>query len=566
VIATNHAPAADVGFNGYKASGLAAATSNGDAIRWEQSAAGILTTKGDLLTRTGSGLARLAKGTDGLFLRANSAAADGLDYANPLAGYFPVTGAAADAQTFFDGAMTNGSTTLTSATANFVAGDVGKTIVVNNGKAAGTHLYGTIASRTNSTTVVLSTGCTNGANVSAGWFSYGTDDTVAVQAAVTAAVAAKGTALLPPTPTLITDAISVAGPCTIRGLAMQANIGSNNFQASGSVLVQAGASKNGITIVPILEQGDPVNLSDFCIQFAGILTNTGNGVEILPASTGGGKYKAGAYSCNWTNLYVTGVGSGSYGFVPRNTLDCRFDSCYVFGAGGFSVVAQHASLNWGAAAYTNCVVSMLAVTGNTSSAFLVAGTSSSLANQYLFERCAAVNLQPYVGSSFDAWGTIDSGGNGFNVTYPYALLINIISEDFEGLTNTLDQRSQIYVLRGGIMAGGGSVIASPGGDKLTTFVGSTATPTVGGDTGDSYCEITGLAVAITSVTAGLGSYGSTLWVAITDNGSPRAIAWGSSFENSGTVALPTTTVASTRLDVGFIWNSATTKWRCVAVA
>jgi hypothetical protein len=27
--------------------------------------------------------------------------------------------------------------------------------------------------------------------------------------------------------------------------------------------------------------------------------------------------------------------------------------------------------------------------------------------------------------------------------------------------------------------------------------------------------------------------------------------------------LPTTTVISTRLDVAFIWNEATSKWRCV---
>jgi hypothetical protein len=30
--------------------------------------------------------------------------------------------------------------------------------------------------------------------------------------------------------------------------------------------------------------------------------------------------------------------------------------------------------------------------------------------------------------------------------------------------------------------------------------------------------------------------------------------------------LPTTTVISTRLDVMFAWNSATSKWRCIAVA
>lgn len=59
--------------------------------------------------------------------------------------------------------------------------------------------------------------------------------------------------------------------------------------------------------------------------------------------------------------------------------------------------------------------------------------------------------------------------------------------------------------------------------------------------------------------------GDMLRIDITDNGTARAITWGAKFEAS-TVALPTTTVLSTRLDVGFVWNTVTSKWRCVAVA
>jgi hypothetical protein len=33
-----------------------------------------------------------------------------------------------------------------------------------------------------------------------------------------------------------------------------------------------------------------------------------------------------------------------------------------------------------------------------------------------------------------------------------------------------------------------------------------------------------------------------------------------------TVALPTTTVSTNRLDVGFVYNLATSDWRCVATA
>jgi hypothetical protein len=70
---------------------------------------------------------------------------------------------------------------------------------------------------------------------------------------------------------------------------------------------------------------------------------------------------------------------------------------------------------------------------------------------------------------------------------------------------------------------------------------------------------------MTTNLSGTPTDAQTLWIAITDNGTARAITWGASFEAS-TIALPTTTVISTRLDVAFIWNTATSKWRCVGVA
>ena len=98
-------------------------------------------------------------------------------------------------------------------------------------------------------------------------------------------------------------------------------------------------------------------------------------------------------------------------------------------------------------------------------------------------------------------------------------------------------------------------------------VASSATPTINTDNVDYY-SITALAAAITSFTTNLSgtpTIGQTLWISITDNGTARAITWGATFEAS-TIALPTTTVISTRLDVAFIWNEATSKWRCVGTA
>jgi hypothetical protein len=93
---------------------------------------------------------------------------------------------------------------------------------------------------------------------------------------------------------------------------------------------------------------------------------------------------------------------------------------------------------------------------------------------------------------------------------------------------------------------------------------STATPSIDGEATDIY-GLTALATNITSVTVtGTPTNGQKLWIYIVGTAA-RSITWGASFEAS-TVPLPTTTVSTNRLDVGFVYNSATFKWRCVAAS
>ena len=105
--------------------------------------------------------------------------------------------------------------------------------------------------------------------------------------------------------------------------------------------------------------------------------------------------------------------------------------------------------------------------------------------------------------------------------------------------------------------------------ELTRRVGTTtssATPTINSDNVDVY-SITAQAVDITSFTTnltGTPTHGRPLIVEITGTAA-RAITWGLSFEAS-TVALPTTTATTAMLTVGFRWNSATSKFRVIAVA
>lgn len=95
---------------------------------------------------------------------------------------------------------------------------------------------------------------------------------------------------------------------------------------------------------------------------------------------------------------------------------------------------------------------------------------------------------------------------------------------------------------------------------------SSATPTINTDNVDVF-GLTALAVNVTSFTTNLSGTptdGQRLLIYIVGTAA-RTLTWGASFESS-TVTLPTTTVTTNRLDVGFVWNAATSKWRCVAVA
>jgi hypothetical protein len=94
---------------------------------------------------------------------------------------------------------------------------------------------------------------------------------------------------------------------------------------------------------------------------------------------------------------------------------------------------------------------------------------------------------------------------------------------------------------------------------------SSATPTINTDNVDAH-SITALATDITSFTTNLSGTPTNfqkLIIRIKDDGTSRSITWGSSFEAKG-VDLPTATTKSKVLTVGFIYDTVTSKWGCVA--
>jgi hypothetical protein len=105
--------------------------------------------------------------------------------------------------------------------------------------------------------------------------------------------------------------------------------------------------------------------------------------------------------------------------------------------------------------------------------------------------------------------------------------------------------------------------------RVTPRIGTTAssaTPAIDVGLYDQF-NITALAAAITSMTSGLSGTptdGQKLLIRIKDNGTARAITWGASYVASGVATLPTTTVISKTHLVGLIYDSAASKWVCVA--
>jgi lipoprotein-anchoring transpeptidase ErfK/SrfK len=127
-------------------------------------------------------------------------------------------------------------------------------------------------------------------------------------------------------------------------------------------------------------------------------------------------------------------------------------------------------------------------------------------------------------------------------------------------TNTGDQNLSSYATKTGTETLTNKRI----NPRVTTEV-SSATPTINTDNSDMH-SITALAVAITSMTTNLSGTpvnGQKLIIRFKDNATNRAITWGASFEAKG-VDLPTTTTASKVLTVGFLYDTVTSKWGCIA--
>ena len=96
--------------------------------------------------------------------------------------------------------------------------------------------------------------------------------------------------------------------------------------------------------------------------------------------------------------------------------------------------------------------------------------------------------------------------------------------------------------------------------ERVTSVSDSATPTPSADTDDMYI-ITGLTQTATfAAPTGTPTQGQKIVIRVKDNGTARTLAWNAIYRGSSDLSLPTITVASKTMYLGFIYNSTDSKW------
>lgn len=250
-----------------------------------------------------------------------------------------------------------------------------------------------------------------------------------------------------------------------------------------------------------------------------------------------------------------GVGADSNGFVICEKADINFDFAHSLQTNPTVYIhsANQSTTQWLSLAHnqTNGVIAV--GTG----AILFTGSSISPSS----------NDGSSIGTTSLGWSdlflasgsVVNFANNDYTITHSTAVLT--FSNDLR-ISSVGSNNNSVPTLTSS------STITNKRMTKRTGNTASSGTPTINTDTTDKYL-LTALAANITSFTTNLSGTpveGDILWIEITDNGTPRTIAWGASFEASGTVSLPTTTVTSTKLSIIFGWNTATSKWRIMAAS
>ena len=387
-----------------------------------------------------------------------------------------------------------------------------------------------------------------------------------------------------------------------------ANTEKFKFDYTGKLTIaSADANINGLTVGK--GNGYLSNNTAVGISVLGAITigtaNTGIGWETLKYNTEGeGNNGFGVWSLrdNTTGHYNSGLGYAALSqnttgngnsAVGRNALGLNLDGNYNTGigyqAGGTNYAGTISGTNYNTfigaftaeniavGASNNVVIgydidlpvaagSYQLNIGNLLFGTLIDGVNTTVSSGGIGIGVAAVNASARL--------QIDSTTKGFLMPRWTTAQKTAISSPATGLLGYDTDLNSFYYYNGSwnpILSGSGYVtmtgVETLTNKRITKRLGTTtssATPTINTDNYDVY-SLTALAVDITSFTTNLSGTptdSQTLVIIITPTAT-RNITWGASFED-GAVTLPTSVTGTSRYDIGFFWNTETTKWRCMA--
>jgi len=367
----------------------------------------------------------------------------------------------------------------------------------------------------------------------------------------------------------------------------------NNNQTSGTITVQNNSSTTVATInsggyvtIVLLDNSTaagswdkhdstPANVSwsTNTLDYPGSITSaTWNGATVAISRGGTGQTTASAAFNALSPITSTGdliigngtnsatrLGIGTNGYVLTSNGTTATWAASTGGVTSITGTASQITASASTGAVTLSLPSTINVntSGNASTATNVA---SGAANQIPYQTGSSTTAfitAPTVSSTYLQWNGsaftwAAAGGGGGSPGGSSGQIQYNNSGSFGGITNITVPTSQT---------------AARVLPRVVTYTSNGATPAINTDLTDVFI-ITGQSTNITSFTTnltGTPSNGQKLWISVTGTAAV-SLAFGASFEPSGTVPLPTTTQGTVRLDIGFVWNAATSAWRCIASA